>query len=90
MTEPTVTLADCVNAASDVLAEVEAGTLDPTTIESRAADACRALVGQVGTPADPLWDLHVDIARQVLAAGGLTASELSEWHAVQARREAAL
>lgn len=85
-----VTVADCVNAASDIHAEIEAGTLDPARIERRAVDACRSLFGLVGNgPDDPLWSLHLDITRQFLGAGGLSAAELAEWLAVQRRREGA-
>jgi hypothetical protein len=30
-------------------------------------DACRALIGTVARPADPLWPLHIDVARQSIA-----------------------
>ena len=77
-----VTLADVVNAASDTLAAVEAGTLRPDDVERRAVDACRELFGVVGTGADdPLWSLHGDVVWQYLAAGGVTAAELREWAA---------
>jgi hypothetical protein len=82
------TTADCVNAASDMLAEVEANTLDPAKIEDRAVSACRELFGLVGNgPADLLWSLHEATTRQFLGAGGLSADELAEWAAVQRRRE---
>ncbi|KZF06503.1 MAG: hypothetical protein WBD41_04830 [Rhodococcus sp. (in: high G+C Gram-positive bacteria)] len=86
-----VTVADCVNAASDIHAEVEANTLDPSAIEDRAVEACRALFGLVGNGQDDgLWVLHRDVTRQFLGAGGLTADELTEWVAVQRRRESDL
>ncbi|HTX96516.1 MAG TPA: hypothetical protein VME67_17620 [Mycobacterium sp.] len=54
----------------------------------RRPDACRALFGVVGSgPSDPLWDLHRDVCRQYLEAGGLTSAEIAEWLAVQRRRE---
>jgi hypothetical protein len=50
--------------------------------------ACRELFGIVGSgPEDPLWELHGDVARQYLAAGGASANELAEWTEVQRRRE---
>lgn len=83
-----VTLADIVNAASDVLRDVEAGTLRAADVESRAALVCRETFGVVGNDAsDPLWSLHLDICRQVLERGGMSADELVEWLAVQRRRE---
>ena len=45
-----------------------------------------ALFGVVAGPTDALWSLHVDIARQVLAKGGVSADELSEWLAVARQR----
>jgi hypothetical protein len=88
MTDGHVTLADVVNAASDTLAAVEAGSLGAAEVETRAVAACRELVGQVNGAGDVLWPLHLDVARQVLEAGGLSAAELREWLAVQQRREA--
>jgi hypothetical protein len=83
-----VTLVDLVNASSDVLAEVEAGTLRPGDVEGRAVAVCRETFGIVGAgPADPLWSLHADICRQFLERGGMSANELAEWTAVQRRRE---
>lgn len=84
-----VTLADVVNAASDTLRDVETGVLSAADVETRAVEQCRTLFGVVGAgPADPLWSLHLDVARQVLGAGGLSANEMAEWLAVQKRREA--
>ena len=51
-----------------------------------AADECRDLFGVVDGPNDALWSLHVGIARQVLALGGVPADELSEWIAVARSR----
>ena len=47
---------------------------------------CRELFGTVVGDGDPLWDLHRDIARQVLALDGVPADELSEWLAVARQR----
>lgn len=33
-------------------------------------------------PSDPMWALQCDIARQVIALGGIPANELGEWTAV--------
>ena len=84
-----VTLEDVVNSASDMLRDIENGTLRAVDVESRAAAVCRETFGIVGPgPGDPLWQLHLDIARQVLERGGLSADELREWVAVQERRDA--
>ena len=83
-----VTLADVVNSASDVLAEVEAGTLRAAEVESRAVTVMRETFGIVGADAsDPLWELHGSVARQFLERGGMSSAELQEWVAVQKRRE---
>ncbi|WP_373140881.1 flagellar hook-length control protein [Mycobacterium marinum] len=83
-----VTDADVVEAAYGVLGELTEGTLSDSTVQQRAAEVCRATFGVVGSgPADPMWLLHTDVARQFLGAGGLTAAELTEWLAVQRHRE---
>jgi hypothetical protein len=88
MTDGHVALADVVNAASDALRDVETGVLRPAEVERRAVDACRELFGIVGAgPSDALWELHGDVTRQYLAAGGMSADEIAEWLAVQRRRE---
>lgn len=88
-TAAAITLADVINAATDVLDGITTGTLSAADVEARAVDACRELFGIVGSgPADPLWQLHGDVCRQYLAAGGVSAAELVEWLAVQRRREA--
>ena len=64
-----VTLADVVNAASDTLRDVETGVLSAADVETRAVAQCRTLFGVVGAcQVDPLWSLHLDVARQVLGA----------------------
>lgn len=84
----TIRAVDLANAAADVVEGLEAGTLRPADTERRAVAAMREQFGIVGSgPADPLWSLHGDVARQYLAAGGLTAAELGEWLSVQRRRE---
>lgn len=47
-----------------------------------AADECRELFAAVVGPGDPLWPLHIEVTRQVLAADGIPAGELTEWLAV--------
>lgn len=83
-----VTDADVVDSAYRVLGELTEGTLSGAAVQRRAAEVCRRAFGVVGDgPDDPLWSLHADVTRQFLGAGGLTASELTEWTAVQRRRE---
>ncbi|TWS20202.1 hypothetical protein FK529_08790 [Tsukamurella asaccharolytica] len=80
--------ADVVNAAFDVQAEMTAGTLSAATLERELLETMRSQFGTVGAgPGDPLWSLHLDVARQFIAAGGLTSGELREWLSVRLRAE---
>lgn len=76
-----------IKAAMSVARDVAEGRLDPENIGRAAAAECRELFGVVAGPMDALWPMHLDIARQVLALGGVPADELTEWLAV-ARRPA--
>jgi len=81
-----LTKRDAVAAAMSIAEDITSGTLDPAALEHQVADTCRALVGTVVGPDDPLFGLQVDVARGVLAVGGLHADELAEWTAVARRR----
>ncbi|MGH3581786.1 MAG: flagellar hook-length control protein [Mycobacterium sp.] len=85
MTAPTKR--DAIEAAMNIADDVAQGRLDPAQLDAQLEAACRELVGTVAGPDDPLWPLQVQIARGVLAAGGIEAAELSEWAAVGRRRE---
>lgn len=77
-----------VKAAMSIATDVTEGRLDPDVLDAQALDECRALFGRVAGPDDPLWSLHVDVARQVLmVGGGIPADELAEWAAVEKRAE---
>ncbi|MBF6161058.1 flagellar hook-length control protein [Nocardia cyriacigeorgica] len=65
--------------------DVAAGRLSPADLDATLVETCKALVGTVVGPSDPLWSVQVDIARGVLAAGGIPAGELAEWAAVAQR-----
>jgi hypothetical protein len=72
-----------VDAAMSVAEDVATGRLDTTQLDAAVAAECRELFARVEGPDDPLWELHVDVARQVLAVGGgIPAGELAEWLAV--------
>ncbi|MGO9071950.1 flagellar hook-length control protein [Mycobacterium sp.] len=73
-------------AALTTAEDIEAGRISPADLDQAAADECRKLFGTVAGPDDPLWSLHVDIARQVLAKGGIPVGELTEWVAVARSR----
>lgn len=76
-----------MDAAMDIAAAVTDGTIAPTEIEAATLAKCREAVGVVYGPHDPLWELHRDITRQYLHAGGLTVEELLEWVAVMRSRQ---
>ena len=76
-----------IKAAMAVAKDVAEGRLSPAQVDDAALEACRSLFGVVAGPDDPLWPLQCEVARQVLAAGGISANELQEWVAVQRRRD---
>ena len=76
-----------VDAAMAVAADVADGRVDATDLEQAVVEECRRLFGTVIGPDDPVWELHVQVCRAVLAVGGVAADELAEWAAVQARAE---
>jgi hypothetical protein len=77
---------DAIKAASSVARDVADGRLDLADLDATAVAQCRALFGTVAGPGDPLWALHLDVARQVLALDGVPADELAEWLAVARQR----
>lgn len=83
---PTITPEDAIKAASSVARDIADGTLHTSHLERQAVAELSALAGTVTGPGDPLWPVQVEIARGVLAAGGIDADELREWAAVMAVR----
>ena len=80
------TAEDVIRSAASVSRDVAEGRLDPAALDAAVAAECRQLFSVVVGRDDPLWALHVDVARQVLGLGGLSADELTEWLAVARRR----
>jgi hypothetical protein len=78
-----------IKAATSVARDLAEGRVKPDDLERRALEECRALFGKVAGPDDPLWPLHVDIARQVLALDGIPFNELSEWVGIARHRKSA-
>jgi hypothetical protein len=68
-----------IKEAMSVANDLTEGRLDPVDLERQALDECRRLFGTVTGPENPLWSLHVEVCRQVLALRGIPANELSEW-----------
>lgn len=87
MSDTKDTRREVVASALSVAEAVAEGHMSTADLEQAAVDQCRELFGTVYGPDDELWELHVDVVRQVLAFGGMTADELAEWTAVQRRRE---
>lgn len=82
----TMTPEDAIKAASSVARDAAEGRLSPAALEQQAVTECRELFGTVAGAVDPLWPLHLDVARQVLARDGIPADELAEWLAVARQR----
>lgn len=81
-----LTKRDAIDAAMAVAEDVAEGKIEPAALDQAVAGECRELFGTVVGDGDPLWDLHIDVCRQALALGALTADELSEWLAVARSR----
>jgi hypothetical protein len=78
-----------VTSALQIAEDVTAGQLDVTALDALVLDECRGLFSRVVGPGDPLWELHVEVCRQVLAVGGgIPVDELAEWVAVYRAAEA--
>lgn len=74
-------------AVAVLMNSVSEGRLTAATLAEAAEARCREVLGQCDGPSDPLWPVHVEIARQVLGHGGLPASELAQWLSVARSRE---
>lgn len=83
---PITTASDVVTAAMGIADDAAQGRLAPATLEAQLETELRELVGVVVGEGDPLFDLQVDIARGVLAVGGVPTDELAEWLAVARHR----
>lgn len=77
---------DAIVAALSVAEDIDGGRIATADLDRVAAEECRALFGVVRGPNDPLWPLHVDVARQVLALDGVPVDEQAEWLAVARSR----
>lgn len=86
MNDTMTTTEDIVKAAASVARDAAEGRLSPGTMEQQLVTELRELVGVVVGPDDPLWGLQIEVARGVLAAGGIGHQEVSEWAAVLRRR----
>ncbi|MDP7727615.1 flagellar hook-length control protein [Mycobacterium sp. TY813] len=77
---------DAIKAATSIARDVADGKLSPADLEAQAATELRELFGTVVGEGDVAWPVQLDVARQVLAVGGIPANELAEWLAVERHR----
>lgn len=84
MTTPTKR--DVIESAMSIADDAAQGRLDPAALEAQAVAELRKLFGAVVGPDDSAWPVQLDVARQVLALGGVPADELAEWLAVERQR----
>ncbi len=82
----TITPEDAIRAASSIARDVADGRLTTAALEAQLETELRALVGTVVGEGDPLYKLQCEIARGVLAVGGVPTDELAEWLAVARHR----
>lgn len=87
MTAPSDPAQDAIKAAMLVAKDVAEGRLDPAELNAAVVAECRELFAFVAGPGDPLWDIHVEVTRQVLALDGIPVDELAEWLAVTRRAQ---
>ncbi len=78
-----------IKAAASVARDAAEHRLSPADLEAQAVEELRSLVGTVVGPDDPAWELQVEVARQAIALGALSADELSEWAAAMRHRAGA-
>jgi hypothetical protein len=71
-----------IKAAMSIADDVAEGRLQPEELDRVAVEECRALFGTVTGPDNPLWELHLQVTRGVLAAAGIPFGELQQWLAV--------
>lgn len=86
MSTPITTPGDIVTAAMGIAKDAAEGRLAPTDLEAQLETELRDLVGTVVGEGDPLFALQVNVARGVLAVGGVPTNELAEWLAVARHR----
>lgn len=80
---------EAFESAMSLADDIATGSISPADLDAVALAECRELFGTVAGPDDPLWELQVSIARQVLVVGGgwISADELAEWVAVYRTQE---
>ncbi|PBD11477.1 flagellar hook-length control protein [Mycobacterium avium subsp. hominissuis] len=87
MSAPSTSKRDAISAAMSVADDVAQNKLDPSSLDDALADELRRLFGDVVGEDDSLWPLQLDVARRVIALGGIGPDELSEWAAALRHRD---
>jgi hypothetical protein len=77
---------DVVDAAMSIAKDAAEGRLSPAELDAAVVEECRELFGIVVGEGDPMWPVQVEVARAVLAAGGISIDEQVEWLAVARHR----
>lgn len=75
-------LPDAIKAAMSVAKDLAEGRVTVAQIGAEVAAEHRRMFGTVVGPDDPLWPVHVEVCRRVLALDGIPPDELAEWLAV--------
>lgn len=78
----TITKRDAIEQAMNLADDVAQNRLSPAELEATAVAELSALMLIEPEPGSDLAALRVEVARAVLAAGGIPADELQEWLAV--------
>lgn len=76
-----------IKSAIGLAEDMAAGKVQPEDLHPKAVAMARDVVGLVIGPQDPMWGLQCDIARQVIAIGGIPVNELGEWTEVLRQAE---
>lgn len=71
-----------IKATMSVARDLAEGNLDAADLDATAVAEAASLFATVVGPSDPVWPAQVDVARRVLALGGVPVDELAEWLAV--------
>lgn len=76
-----------IKAAMSVARDLAEGRLAVSQLDGEVAGLCREMFAHVIGADDPLFELQIEVARGVLAVGGVPANELAEWLAVTRQAE---
>jgi hypothetical protein len=73
---------DVIKAATSVARDAAEGRLSPAALQEQSVAECRELFGTVAGPGDALWELQIEVTRDVLVQKGIPTHRLIEWLAV--------